>query len=137
MRFAIPKPSRHRRKSFQDEYRFVKRASGREAEIRFFRVVQQCRDRWPRWLQSVEPATVALDKAGVDAVVELDSGRVYLNIKNSRESSDLFQMRDDRRLIPVIIVGREMNDEEIFAAFVSLLNLGGEKSVSKQVIPAV
>lgn len=98
--------------------------SGQAAEARFFQIVERRLSKFPPWMLFVAPAPRALDIAGVDATVDIDCGRLYLNIKNSVDAKHYFESREERREIPCILVRNDDSDEGIFQSFLEFAERG-------------
>lgn len=132
MRFAIPRVARHRRK-FVSVYE-SNHLRGLACEDRFFRIVAAMR--WPPWFYHAEKASFELDRSGVDAVIALDCGRIYLNIKASFRRALAHAAEEDRKLIPSFAVCADESDESIAERILAVVNREREKIISRQLVAA-
>jgi hypothetical protein len=84
-------------------------AIGREAEARVLRILRE--SEWPDWCVGPhDPATPNEDRSGIDIVVRLDTGPVFVQVKASRKTAKKLAHRYTCRGIIVVWAGSEFTD---------------------------
>src|SRR3989344_6907753 len=106
-RTAITRERRRHRPSNKPEYTALQWQRGLEAECRFFEAVRSADMRFPDWMFHVREATSEQNLAGFDVVIDADCGRMFFNIKCTENAVESFHARENRRLIPCILIADE------------------------------
>jgi hypothetical protein len=81
----------------------VAAARGRSAEERVVEALAL--PSRPAWIHDARRATKAEDHAGIDAVVESDVGKLFVQVKSSRTGKAKFQERKRSVRVAVVVVG--------------------------------
>ncbi len=75
----------------------------------------------PSWIRSARKATPAEDHAGIDAVVESDVGKLFVQVKSSRGGKAAFLERRRSARIAVVVVRVTDSPEAVLAKVVGEL----------------
>lgn len=101
---------------------------GAKAEARFFNIMNARTRRYPAELLEIEPASGFMDRhAYVDAIIKMQGNiRLYVDIKSSEQAVE--RHCSNRDLALHFVVSKDKTDEQIFDAFVRLINQEYEKA---------